>query len=94
MKKLKILKAYFDIQLNRMVMDGETIEVDDARGTVLLANSEYLAQEIKEETFVKVEAPVAKSVNSTEPELTVKIKAELPKPRRAYASKNKDILNK
>ncbi len=61
MTKIKVTKAYRDLELGRFVREGEILYVSDERASILLSKSFVKVIEIKEDIVEKQEKPVIKT---------------------------------
>lgn len=59
--KVKVTKAYRDLELERFVREGEILEVSDERAELLLSKRFVAIVEIKEDVKEKEEKPVVKT---------------------------------
>lgn len=59
--KVKVTKAYRDLELERFVREGEILEVSDERAELLLSKRFVAIVEIKEDAKEKEEKPVVKT---------------------------------
>lgn len=59
--KVKVTKAYRDLELERFVREGEILEVSDERAELLLSKRFVSIIEIKEDVKEKEEKPVVKT---------------------------------
>lgn len=59
--KVKVTKAYRDLELERFVREGEILEVSDERAELLLSKRFVSIVEVKEDVVEKQEKPVVKT---------------------------------
>lgn len=59
--KVKVTKAYRDLELDRFVREGEILEVSDERAELLLSKRFVVIVEVKEDVVEKQEKPVVKT---------------------------------
>jgi hypothetical protein len=61
MTKIKVTRAYRDLELGRFVREGEILDVSDERASLLLSKSFVKVIEIKEDIVEKQEKPEIKT---------------------------------
>ena len=59
--KVKVTRAYRDLELERFVREGEILEVSDERAELLLSKRFVSIVEVKEDVVEKQEKPVVKT---------------------------------